>query len=102
MIEAIAEIVGLSLVIALTFVTRTHAKKAADQATSVNDAVNHRHPDTPRLFDLVVSNKLSTDELLEWKRSYNDSPWKDGEGVRKWLEENKCKDCPDRKSLKVG
>lgn len=37
----------------IAYLSSTHAKKAAQQATEANDAVNHRKPDQPRLFTMV-------------------------------------------------
>ena len=52
------------------------------QSQQINDAVNHRHergPDALKLYDLALENHASTkelqvqaDELIEWKRSYED------------------------------
>ena len=70
---------------------------------AVNDSVNNVHKTGgERIYDLVLNNAKATqkvedglksvgekaDELLEWKRSYADSPWHNGEGVQKWLAEH--------------
>lgn len=41
-----------------------HAKRQAAQA---NDAVNHRHPESPRLYDSVLSTERDVRELLRWR-----------------------------------
>ncbi len=73
----------------LAYLGKRHAREANANAKATNDAVNNRHPDHPKLYDLALSNKDSTDELIEWRRSYNESPWADGHGVKTWLEEHK-------------
>jgi len=45
--------------------SREHAQMASIQATQANDAVNHRHPDSPRLFDMVVEHKADMDDLSD-------------------------------------
>ena len=72
--------------------------RGAKDSKAANDAVNHRHEDQPRLFDLALKNHDIAKELQSWKRSYSDSPWKDGEGVQKWLSEHeeKMKDLEGR------
>ena len=88
------------------------------QAKSVNDAVNHRHPGKPRLYDEILNagelareNRLDVKDLkadvknlVDWRESYRESPWKDGEGVKSWLKEYEertthCnrEDCPRKR-----
>jgi|DEB0MinimDraft_6_1074348.scaffolds.fasta_scaffold05410_5 hypothetical protein len=69
----------------------------------INDAVNNvHHHGGERIYDLVVNNAVAsqkfdrdlaevrkhTEELIEWKRGYEDSPWRDGGSVKKWLKEH--------------
>jgi hypothetical protein len=82
---------------------------------AVNDAVNNVHKTGgERIYDLVLNNAKAaqkvqdgldhvykkTNELLEWKRSYANSPWNSGAGVQEWLKEHnqtlqelKCGHC---------
>ena len=97
---------------ALLFVAwlgKRSAATAARQATEANDAVNHRHKGQPRLFDVVLKNHGHIEELVQWKRSYDDSPWKTGEGVNEWLAKysdrldrlteqcDECGECPKKR-----
>ena len=59
--------------------------RGAKDSKAANDAVNHRHEGQPRLFDLAIQNHDISKELQEWKRGYENSPWKDGAGVENWL-----------------
>jgi len=89
----------------LAYLGKRHARSASDNAKQTNDAVNNRHPDHPKLYDIALKNKAGVDELIEWRRSYNDTPWSDGRGVHKWLDKhgkeheaiirklNKCPKC---------
>ena len=89
----ILESIVAGILLILSWYGKSHAKKAAQQASSANDAVNHRHKTQPRLFDVVLKNNAAAQELLEWKRSYDDSPWNTGKGVKDWLEENRQEIC---------
>ena len=83
---------------ALAAIWSKNAKKEAAQA---NDAVNHRHVDgTPRLYDLALRNDERTDELIEWKRSYEGGPLDTGEKVENFMQEfrdlkGRCPECPE-------
>ena len=49
---------------------KRESKEAKRHASEVNDAVNHRHPGQPRLFDLAVQNHAKI-EVIEEKVSQN-------------------------------
>ena len=58
----------------------------------INDAVNNiQKTGGVRIYDLALKNAEGVDELLEWKRSFNNSPWSSGEGVQQWLKEHDMK-----------
>jgi hypothetical protein len=48
----------------------------------VNDAVNHRHEKrgdgAPKMYDLLWETHEKTDELIEWKRTYDGGPLSTG------------------------
>ena len=49
-------------ILIVTWLGKRHAKEAAKEASQVNDAVNHIHPEQPRLFDLMLeTNDLAKD-----------------------------------------
>ena len=65
------------------------AVMSARHSKQANDAVNHRHiTGTPRLYDLALENHQKVDELVGWKRGYDESPWNNGSGVEEWLKEH--------------
>ena len=61
---------------AKTWAQSAHAEAVAakEQAAEANDAVNHRHPDSPRLFDLVVDTRAQMNELIEWRHHWDTLP----------------------------
>ena len=66
-------------------------------AKAANNAVNNvEDPSQPRIYDLAVQNSLNvgeikhdTEELIDWKDSFNDSPWASGEDAKQWLEDHR-------------
>lgn len=46
---------------------KTHAEQAAKDTADINDAVNHRHQDAPRLYDAVL-------DLVAWKSKWDSLP----------------------------
>ncbi len=80
----------------------TWARGAKKESAQANDAVNHRHATgTPRLYDLALRNDERTDELIAWKRGYEQAGHLDtGEKVEAFMAEfrrlqSSCPDCPD-------
>ena len=95
-------IAGIGLVFTSVFSFLSHR-----QSRQVNDAVNNVHKSGgKRIYDLALENhqkvnevKKHSEELIKWKRSYDDSPWKSGEHVKEWLDDHKhilepCDECP--------
>jgi len=79
-----------------TIIVAFIAHKGKNYAKSADDAVNHaKENGTPRIYDLVIENHQRGDrvekqvmEIVEWKRSYGESPWDDGDGVQEWLKDH--------------
>lgn len=68
------------------------AVMSARHSKQANDSVNHRHvTGTPRLYDFALENHKKVDELVGWKRGFDDTPWNSGNGVEKWLKEHDAK-----------
>lgn len=88
----------------ISAITKSHAKQ-------INDAVNNRHSNEPKLYDLALRNAESigyvdkkvddlgdkVDDLTEWKDGYKDSPLGTGPKLEEWLKENSSR-CHDRSS----
>lgn len=79
--------VGSVLVALITMVGSVVAAylsfKANREASQANDAVNHRHPDHPRLYDAMLNTeRMATNterdvrDLLKW-REVHESRWND-------------------------
>ena len=71
------------------------AYRATVVSKKIDNAVNNRHPEHPTIFDVVLDHRdklhevhVGVAELNKWKDGYQDSPWNDGEGVLKWLEDH--------------
>jgi hypothetical protein len=79
-------VVFTSVVACLTALFQWKAKQSLSE---VNDAVNHRHEkhgaSSLKLYDLVWENHERTNELIEWKRSYDDGPLDDGNKVNDFV-----------------
>lgn len=111
--------IGYVFIAAMGAYTAYQAKKAKDSGAAIEDSVNHRHlqpQGTPRLYDAIIelhqhSHRMDekTDELLEWKRTYDGGPLDGGAKVTAFVEsvdelklqvqklEHHCKkkDCSD-------
>ena len=92
---------GLTITAVLSGVSAYLVKQSHKSIEDVNDAVNHRHTrgeNAPKLYDAVLhlherTDKLDgkCDELIEWKRSYDKSPWNSGDKVLDYIEDNNKK-----------
>ena len=55
----------------------------------VNDAVNHRHEKKGvgalKMYDLLWETHARSNELIEWKRSYDDGPLDNGSKVHDFM-----------------
>jgi hypothetical protein len=74
----------------LSLITAYFQWKAKKDISQVNDAVNHRHEKghgALKLYDLVWENHIRSNELIEWKRSYDKGPLDDGTKVTTFVEE---------------
>lgn len=92
------DVVVALLALAGTMVTATAVMiglmvKIYKEAREANDAINHRHDDTPRAYDMLLEihgsyGELSTivGEIRDWRNSFSDSPWHNGAAVSRWLE----------------
>lgn len=80
--------VCFSSVMAVLIAVISH--RGARDSKAANDAVNHRHAGQPRLFDLAIKNHDIAKELRDWKRGYESTPWKDGDGVKCWLDKHEA------------
>jgi hypothetical protein len=77
-------------------ITVYHSSGSHKNSRQTNDAVNHIHgTGKERLYDLVLGNtsklldvKSDTDELVAWKKGYDETPWNNGDGVKDWLEKH--------------
>jgi len=101
---ALLTLAGVIFASLFSYLGKRHAKQA-------NDAVNNVHKESPKIYDLAINNSSAivrvekkvdkigdeTTELKAWKDSYKDSPWKDGDGVKEWLDKNGCPrgECPN-------
>jgi len=85
---AIAIVSGAVSVITLVF-----AKKGANEAKAANTAVNGVGPDEPRLYDLAVRHSADLRRLEEWQRSWDGSPWRNGDEVALWVAQNEERWC---------
>lgn len=47
----------------ISYGAKKHAKNAHKQAAEANDAVNHRHPNNPKLYDAVLQNSHDIGEI---------------------------------------
>jgi len=87
---------GIVVTAFLSYLTHRHTRE-------INDAVNHRHergPDALKLYDLALDNHATTrvleqqnkalakqgNELIEWKRSYENGPLDTGSKVGEFVE----------------
>lgn len=80
-------VVGLLTLIG-TIVASVYSRRGSKQATEANKAVNGIAPGETRLYDLVFEGRLKQEELLAWKRSWDESPWRDGEAIREWFDQS--------------
>jgi hypothetical protein len=75
-------LVGVIITAVFSYANSITAKDSRRIIEEINDAVNHRHdkkgPDAPKLYDLIWENHKKSDELIQWKRSYDDGPMEDG------------------------
>jgi hypothetical protein len=67
---AIISTAGIAITGWFSYMAQKHAKKGVEQATIVNDAVNHRKPGQDRLFDMVASTRDSVNDISEWKEKW--------------------------------
>lgn len=70
------------------------AKKILKLCAETNDAVNMQHERKdadgnvpPKIFDLVWENHKKTDELIGWKRGYDEGPLDNGHKVREFVDD---------------
>ena len=81
-------VVFTSVVACLTALFQWRAKASLNE---VNDAVNHRHEkhgaSSLKLYDLVWENHQRSNELIEWKRTYDDGPFCEGQKVNDFVGE---------------
>ncbi len=88
--------IGYGIIALIGMYTAWHTRKVTKMSASIEDSVNHRHakPEgTPRLYDAIIelhqhSHRMDekTDELLEWKRTYDDGPLDTGSKAFKFVE----------------
>ena len=69
-----------ALLLIAIFKTYGQSRIAAVQSREINDAVNHRHTDQPRAFDMISS-------LHKWRASFENSPFNDGLSLQVWMDE---------------
>lgn len=88
LLVGVLNLIALVVVAIIAYYGKKHAKNA-------DDAVNNVPKGSPRLMELVMhvheelmDMKEKLTELVYWRRSYKNSPWNDGEGVKKWLAEH--------------
>lgn len=63
------------------------AGNARKHAKDTNDAVNHRHLDEPRLYDMVLESLAHVRELVQWKKGYEGGPLDTGRKVDNFVTE---------------
>jgi alpha-L-fucosidase len=76
-------------------IAAVYSRRANKQSSAVNKAVNNRAPHEPTIYTLVeathtqsVANSQNIELINKWRKSYENSPWNDGEKVNDWLERN--------------
>lgn len=67
--------VAASLAGLLTYMTKR-------ETSAINDAVNQKHPNGARLYDLVLRNDAAIAELLAWKRGHEGGPLETGASAK--------------------
>ncbi len=84
-IVAIGTLCGVIFSAVMATMAAYFQMRAKRDLAEVNDAVNHRtekHGDKAlKLYDLVWENHEKTDELIGWKRGYDESPLATGKQV---------------------
>jgi hypothetical protein len=95
---AIITLVGVLVTAFLAYLSARNSRKAADHAAEINDAVNHRHADEPRLFD-VVKEIRKHQQLIEQRMDVTDLAWEtriDGLTAEMRLGDRRNHDAIDR------
>ena len=89
--------IGIAIVTAVSAYSAYQSSQAKSVGEQINDAVNNRHekagPNAPKLYDAVIHLHERTDhidkkadELLEWKRTYDEGPLSNGPKVIAFVE----------------
>lgn len=73
-IVALITLAGVLAAAYLSYLSAKHSRAAATQVADINDAVNHRHPDEPRLFD-VVKEIRKHQQFIEQRMDVTDLAW---------------------------
>jgi len=67
---------------------KVYSEQGVKDAKRINRAVNGRDPGEKSLIELVIETNSNIKNMAEWRESYKDSPWKDGENVLEWISHN--------------
>ena len=67
---------------------KVYSEQGVKDAKRINRAVNGRDPNEKSLIELVIETNTDMKTLVDWRESYKDSPWKDGNGVLEWISHN--------------
>jgi len=67
---------------------KVYSEQGAQNSKRINRAINGRAPNEKSLIELVVETNSNIKNMAEWRESYKDSPWKDGENVLEWISHN--------------
>lgn len=79
----------VGLITAFTaLVSTVYAAKAHRQAKGANAAVNGNAPGTVRLYELVTRQGEDLHGVKEWVKSWESSPWRNGDEVALWVVQN--------------
>jgi hypothetical protein len=88
---AVTLVLGVMTTAILSLLTAYFQWKAKKDISEVNDAVNHRHDKAGegalKLYDLVWENHKRSNELIEWKRGYDEGPLDDGTKVHDFVQD---------------
>ena len=83
-IVALIGFIGIFVSAVFSYLCHKHARE-------INDSVNHKHekagPGALKLYDLVWHNFQTAQELIEWKRGYDDGPLSTGSKVFEFVQE---------------
>lgn len=90
MFVAICTLAGVLVTSVASIACAAISHRSHRSVKEINDAVNHRHekkgPDAPKLYDLIWENHEKSNELIEWKRGYDDGPLGTGGQVDRFVE----------------